>query len=116
MPRTEFSRKVRSAAYERANGHCEKCTAELRPGKYHYDHDLPDALGGEPTLENCRVLCTNCHGEKTAKVDVPTIAKSNRVRDRHRGAKKRQTRGFATNRDGPFKAKIGGGIQRRGTP
>jgi 5-methylcytosine-specific restriction enzyme A len=85
--RTEFSRKVRSAV-------------------------LPDALGGEPTLENCAVLCTNCHGEKTAKVDVPTIAKSNRVRDAHRAAIKRRSR-FAGSRDSRLKKKLDGTVVDR---
>ena len=38
-----------------------------------------DALGGEPILTNCAVLCTNCHGAKTAKGDVPRIAKAVRT-------------------------------------
>ena len=87
MPRNEFSRKVKSAAWARCGGRCEKCTAKLFPGKYAYDHDLPDQMGGLPTLENCRVLCDNCHDEKTFSVDIPTIRKSDRQRDRHIGAK-----------------------------
>lgn len=83
--RREFSPKIRLAAFERAKGHCEKCTAKLYTGKFHYDHDLPDAFGGEPTLENCRVLCIACHSEKTTKADVPAIAKSNRTRLKHIG-------------------------------
>jgi 5-methylcytosine-specific restriction protein A len=85
--RREFSAKVRLAAYERANGHCEVCTAKLFVGRFAYDHIIPDALGGEPTLENCHVVCTACHGEKTTKSDVPTIAKSKRVRAKHAGIK-----------------------------
>ncbi len=85
--RQEFPRKVKVAAFERAAGRCEKCTARLAVGKFHYDHRIPDALGGKPVLENCEVLCTACHGAKTAKEDVPAIAKANRRRDAHIGAK-----------------------------
>lgn len=92
MARREFPRKVMSDAWDRCGGKCERCSTKLFPGKYQYDHILPDALGGEPTLENCAVLCTNCHGEKTAKSDVPTIRKSDRVRDKHRGAVRRSPR------------------------
>ena len=66
-------------AFERAGGHCEGCTARLTVGKFAYDHVVPDALGGEPILTNCAVLCTNCHGAKTAKGDVPRIAKAVRT-------------------------------------
>lgn len=86
MSRREFPARVRVAAFERANGHCEKCTARLHVGKFHYDHRIPDALDGEPTLENCVVLCVNCHGVKTRGEDVPRIAKAKRQRRKHIGA------------------------------
>ena len=89
MARQEFSTKVRALAFERAGGHCEGCTARLTVGKFHYDHVIPDALGGEPILTNCAVLCTNCHGEKTAKGDVPRIAKAVRTSRKHINARPR---------------------------
>lgn len=87
MTRREFPKPVKRDAFLRANGHCEgrDCGLKLQPGRIHYDHVIPDALGGEPTLDNCAVLCTSCHANKTASKDVPTIAKSNRIRDKHRG-------------------------------
>ena len=30
-----------------------------------YEHDIPDGLGGEPTLENCKVHCRICADIKT---------------------------------------------------
>jgi 5-methylcytosine-specific restriction endonuclease McrA len=78
----------------RANGCCEgnpygdRCPAKLTIGKYHYDHVIPDGLGGEPTLDNCAVLCVACHKDKTASKDVPAIAKTKRIQDRQRGIKK----------------------------
>jgi 5-methylcytosine-specific restriction endonuclease McrA len=91
--RKEFPKSVKAQAFLRANGVCEgeNCGARLTLGKFHYDHDLPDDLGGEPTLENCRVLCVVCHKEKTAKVDMPRIAKGRRIRERERGIKKPRT-------------------------
>ena len=85
--RREFSAKVKVAAFQRAAGHCEGCTAHLMPGRFAYDHVLPDALGGEPVLENCAVLCSACHGSKTATGDVPRIAKMKRQRVKHLGAR-----------------------------
>jgi 5-methylcytosine-specific restriction endonuclease McrA len=89
--RREFSAAVKFSAFERADGKCQRCTAYLYAGRFHFDHVLPDALGGEPTLDNCEVLCLNCHGEKTAKHDVPRIAKAKRQKARHIGAKASRT-------------------------
>lgn len=86
MKRREFPAKVMVLAFSRAKGLCEKCGARLYVGKIHYDHRVPDAMGGEPTLDNCDVLCSSCHGEKTATVDVPAIAKVKRIERKHIGA------------------------------
>ncbi|MEZ2410494.1 HNH endonuclease [Bosea sp. RCC_152_1] len=87
--RREFSRKTRAQAFERSKGHCEACGAHLMPGKFRYDHILPDALGGEPTLENCKVQCVTCDAPKTA-ADVTRIRKADRQRDKHTGAYERK--------------------------
>jgi 5-methylcytosine-specific restriction endonuclease McrA len=71
-----------------AMGKCESCGSILRPGHFDYDHDKPDAFGGSNALANCRVLCSGCHGTKTSQVDIPAIAKSNRIRARQAGIKK----------------------------
>jgi 5-methylcytosine-specific restriction protein A len=85
--RREFPKGIKVAAFQRAKGRCEKCTAMLFPGKFQFDHRIADTFGGEPTLDNCMVLCANCHSEKTFGSDVPAAAKSNRVRAKHIGAK-----------------------------
>lgn len=87
MTRREFPAKVKVAAFKRADDRCDECSAPLMPGRFHYDHIIPDALGGEPTLENCAVLCRSCHGAKTAQEDVPRIAKAKRVAAKHIGAR-----------------------------
>lgn len=85
--RTEFPKSVRIAAFQRASGHCERCTAFLLSGKFQYDHVVADALGGEATLDNCLCVCTACHSLKTTGHDVPVIAKMKRQRAKHIGAK-----------------------------
>lgn len=91
MNRREFPPKVKVAAFERAKGRCEKCTARLVVGKFAYDHVIADALGGEPTLENCAVLCGSCHGEKTPG-DTTLAAKVKRIRAKQvAGVKRRST-------------------------
>lgn len=87
MSRREFKTTVKVAAFKRAKGKCETCGARLGGGlKTHYDHAIPDGLGGEPTLENCQVLCEPCHNEKTRKLDVPAIAKAKRIEAKRLGA------------------------------
>ena len=93
MPRREFKRSVKAAAFLRADGKCEGCGARLTVGKFHYDHDNPDGLTGEPTLENCRVLCVVCHKDKT-KDDVARIAEAKRREAKHLGFKTSKGRGF----------------------
>lgn len=87
MSRREFPARVKVAAFSRAEGCCEACGARLSVGKVAYDHINPDGLTGEPTLENCQVLCLPCHKAKTTG-DVADIAKAKRREAKHLGAKK----------------------------
>lgn len=116
--RREFPAKVKAAALRRCSDkkgipHCEgrNCGAELKAGKTFYDHDKADGLGGEPTLENCRVLCGSCHDAKTFGHDNPIMQKADRMRKKHFGIKRKSN--WPTGRDKPFKSKIGGGVERR---
>jgi 5-methylcytosine-specific restriction protein A len=87
--RTEFSNKVKRDALQRANGKCEVpgCGASLSLNKYHYDHIIPDQMGGDASLDNCQVACFACHKEKTRK-DVADIAKAKRIERRHLGIRR----------------------------
>lgn len=90
MSRREFHPKVMIAAWDRAGGCCEQCKSgkKLIPGDIFYDHIIPDANGGEPTLDNCQVLCRSHHDTKTYTKDIPAIAKTLRIRKRAAGIKK----------------------------
>ncbi len=98
--RAEFSNKVKAKAAERAAGKCQKCGLPFNGRRPHFDHILPDALGGEATLANCSVLCEPCHAEKTSKEDVPRIRKADRQKRSALGIKrdgqKIASRGFPT--------------------
>jgi 5-methylcytosine-specific restriction protein A len=98
MPRREFSASVKKARLKHANGMCEGCSQPLGSG-FHFDHDVPDGLGGEPTFENCRVLCIGCHKIKT-KDDKAMMSKADAVRAKHEKTrapprKKLEGQGFA---------------------
>lgn len=83
--RQEFKRAVKSAAWGRCNGRCEGCGHEFRDGeREEYDHIVPDALRKNASLENCQVLCADCHLAKT-RGDVTRIAKAKRVSKKHTG-------------------------------
>jgi hypothetical protein len=93
MKRMEFPKSVKLAAWHRAGGRCEyiapdgkRCTA-LLIGKFQYDHRNPVVFSCDASLENCQVLCIPHHTIKTAREDIPAIAKSNRIRTRHAGIK-----------------------------
>jgi 5-methylcytosine-specific restriction enzyme A len=93
VPRKEFSTSVKVAAYKRCGGLCEECGCLLKPGRFQYHHKNPDGLTGEPTLDNCSVICSgpnSCHAEQT-KIDVGHIAKAKQREAKHIGIKKKPT-------------------------
>lgn len=110
MPRHEFSARTKVLAFERANGRCEKCSARLSVGNTEYDHEIADRIGGENSLENCRVLCRTCHATKTKK-DRKVIAKTERNRRKNAGIKKLSR--FACGRNSRFKKKLNGEVVLR---
>lgn len=98
MTRREFTKAIKVAVVKRAtkngNVYCEGCGALAK--KWEIDHDRPDGLLGDATLDNARLLCRPCHVAKTA-ADVAAIAKAKRVEARHIGVRKKPTlksRGF----------------------
>lgn len=113
--RQEFTRAIMAAAFKRANGACESCTAKLFPGNIQYDHQIPDALGGAPTLDNCKVLCRTCHRSKTSTADQPRIAKMKRQRDKNSGAKRSSSPMPGSKRSG-IRKRMDGTVERRERP
>jgi 5-methylcytosine-specific restriction protein A len=89
--RKEFPSGVKKAALKRAAGRCEGCGRKLEPGRFAFDHDVPDGLGGKPILENCKVLCTGgratCHGIKTEEQDKPIMRKADAQKAQANGLK-----------------------------
>lgn len=83
--RREFPAKIKLAAWDRCKGICEACRLKII-GRAEYDHRVPCALGGEPTLENCECLCAKCHRRKTSTEDVPRISKAVRTQLKFIGA------------------------------
>ena len=93
MSRKEFSKAVKVARLKHATRdgipYCEDCGIQLKPGMFAFDHDDPDGMTGEPTFDNCRVLCVgdnSCHAKKT-KLDQGDIARAKRLEARDVGLK-----------------------------
>lgn len=98
--RSEFSKQTKRAANDRSGGVCEchrcpgmvPCGLPLGPGNTFYEHIVQCAISDDNSLENCAVLTKTCWKSKTATQDLPVIAKTKRIRDRHRGIAKRRGR------------------------
>jgi len=117
--RKEFSRKVKFAAFKRccdAKGipHCEKCGIILTAGNTAFDHAIADGLGGEPTVENCQILCIRvCHKKKTHEEDNPIMQKADRVLKRTYGIVTRKGRPMPGSKASGFKRKFDGTVVKR---
>jgi 5-methylcytosine-specific restriction protein A len=116
--RKEFSRRVKALAFKRCCDekglpHCEGCGVRLSAGNIHYDHDLADGLGGEPILENCRVLCIKiCHAKKTKEHDNPIMQKADRVLKKTYGIDKSRNP-MPGSRNSSWKKMMNGKVVRR---
>lgn len=87
--RRRLSTRARLELFLAAQGRCNACDRILTPGtRWEIDHVVPLALGGADADHNLQVLCSPCHSGKTATRDVPAIAKAERIRARHLGAKR----------------------------
>ena len=85
MSRKEFSVKTKKAAWKRCNGICECGCGQKITGRAEFDHILADGLGGDNSLENCKVLSVKCHKLKTHTEDRPMMAKADRLRAKRLG-------------------------------
>lgn len=110
MTRQEFPQSVKRDAAFRAGGKCECCGMKIL-GRPEYDHVLPDGLTGDPTLENCQVLCSKCHGIKT-KRDKARMSKADSVRRSNEGRKRRKGRPMPGTRASGMRKRFDGTVER----
>lgn len=119
--RREFPLSVRKLAFKRCclNGtmpgvpQCETCGCPLnvRTGTI-YEHVIPDGLGGEPTLENCKVHCRTCADVKTFTEDNPRMAKADRVLKKNFGLEPKG-RPMPGSRASGLRKRMDGTVERR---
>lgn len=116
--RKEFTRRTKALALKRCMDsagipRCEGCGIVLVAGNIRFDHHIPDGLGGDNSLENCRVLCIKiCDAKKTYQEDIPRMQKADRVLKKTYGiAKSRNPMPFG--RGSKWKKTMSGKVVRR---
>lgn len=110
--RQEFPKSVKLAAWKRCGGICE-CGCGQKIIRAQYDHRIPDALGGEPTLENCVVLEAKHHQKKTVEIDRPAIDKATRIREKNAGIRKPKGRPLPGTKASGFRKRMDGSVEKR---
>jgi hypothetical protein len=112
--RPVFSTSFRLNLFLKRKGTCASCYLKIDAGKaWDIDHILPLALGGTNEPNNLQILCKPCHQSKTAKNDIPRIAKTKRLKAHHLGARSPSTRPIPGSRRSPWKRKLDGSVVRR---
>lgn len=111
--RQEFPKKVKLAAWQRSGGICEcGCGVKIISGDGpEYDHRIEDAIGGDPTLENCVVMRKRCHDAKT-KRRRPELDKTRRLFEKQINARK-SSKPMPCGRNSPLKKKMNGEVVPR---
>ena len=119
MSRTEFTKATQRSAWGRSDGRCEyvdedgsRCPIMLGDGNVHYDHDIPDRIGGDNSLDNCRALCLPHHKMKTRDVDIPRIVKTRRQEDKARGIKKPKGRPLPGTKASGLRKRMNGDVEK----
>lgn len=118
--RRKFTNKERVSLFLDRHGTCVVCHTKILPergDKWIIEHLIPlaDWTGpGDPNgPDNIGPAHEACARTKTSR-EANGRAKLRRQGMKHLGVKKeRRGGGFQTNRDGKYKAKIGGGVVRR---
>lgn len=64
---TPYTRHDVERIYKLQKGCCASCRKKLKK-KYHIDHRIPVAKGGDNTAGNIDLLCPNCNHRKSAKL------------------------------------------------
>ena len=113
--RDEFTKATKSAAWERCGGFCECGCAQRIVGTPEYHHNVHAAIGGSNSLDNCVVLSSKCHKLRTAKLDIPQIAKTKRIAAKRAGIKadRPKSRPLPGTKASGIRKRMDGRVERR---
>ena len=112
MTRRSWTKRRRLALFEAHKGVCHICRCKIDGTKDLWDveHIIPIAMGGDDDEGNCAPAHAACHKSKTS-ADRKQIAKADRVRAKHFGAREKSQ--FPGGRGSKFKKKISGEVVLR---
>ena len=112
--RLEFAKKTKVQAFDRCAGSCESCGVKLSAATgVEYDHIIRCELRPDNGLDNCSVLCRNCHADKTNGFDIPQAAKGKRIRAKHRNAVEARGRPIPGSKRSGWRKRMDGTVERR---
>jgi len=104
--------RVRLRVFERYKGRCYLSGRVIGPGdRWEIEHVVALSLGGQHRESNLAPALVDKHKEKT-KEDRKKKSKAEKTKKAHFGIRRKRSR-FPGSRDSPWKAKIGGGWERR---
>lgn len=112
--RRKLTRLQRVRIFDANCGVCCICILDIDKvkDKWIVEHLKPLWLGGADDESNMAPAHERCAIEKTTK-EAPIKAKGDRIRARHLGVKKSQSRPMPGTKASGWKHKIGGGWERR---
>ena len=115
MTRRSLSTRERLRLFNLYGGVCHFCEVKIdgTRDRWEISHELALELGGADDDANRKPAHYRCHRDHTATKDIPAIAKSNRQRAKHLGAKARSKRPLPGGRGSPYRIKIDGTVERR---
>ncbi|MDP0928517.1 HNH endonuclease signature motif containing protein [Paracoccus onubensis] len=106
--RKTWTAKRSLALFETHGGICHICGMKIYAGEaWEREHIIPLAMGGADDESNVAPAHKSCHRTKTG-TDAAQIAKANRVRAKHFGAKNARRVVIPGSRDSKFKRKLNG--------
>ena len=112
MSRKSLNTKERTRLFSLYGGICHICEGKITVGdKWEVEHIIPWEISRDDSDENRKPAHVKCHRVKTDG-DIKTIRKVQRIERKHLGIHKPKS-SFATNRNGAFKKRMDGSVERR---
>lgn len=126
--RSNFTTETKRLAVKRSNGICEchllakagvpgfsvnGCGVFIGVGNTFFEHIEPSYFAGRNDLDNIAAISRTCWKTKTAKFDLPKIAKTKRQQNMRFGIKSESGQAIAGTKRSGWKSFMRGGWERR---